>query len=398
MSQRLLALGAVVLAVGLAIFSFTQQQQSTQQIAAASTREREAEISRVTAVALAQEAIQTQVAAEGDRATAVLDAAAAQENAATAAVEATNARATSVVVQTAGAISVSTAQADVESAQAAATAQAEANATVAAGATALAGTAQARLESAATSIVDLSVNLGTATAQVNALVFAFNSAAEDRATAVSGLLAAQTQVSALDAELATAQVAAGQRPSATPPPPASATPVQAATLAPTATPEPATSAEVELTQNFTTEAGVRFRLPEGWNAQEGRNNIFISSNERAADLQAEYQAGDYVVILFIINGEQLTGQKGLVLADMAQIVVQAFSGGDNPLTFGPVRESRVGELPVAEARTNNDPINTTMLVASYGNDQFVAVLADSLRNEADVLSDIVRQILATFTF
>lgn len=398
MSQRLLALGAVVLAVGLAIFSFTQQQQSTQQIAAASTREREAEISRVTAVALAQEAIQTQVAAEGDRATAVLDAAAAQENAATAAVEATNARATSVVVQTAGAIRVSTAQADVESAQAAATAQAEANATVAAGATALAGTAQARLESAATSIVDLSVNLGTATAQVNALVFAFNSAAEDRATAVSGLLAAQTQVSALDAELATAQVAAGQRPSATPPPPASATPVQAATLAPTATPEPATSAEVELTQNFTTEAGVRFRLPEGWNAQEGRNNIFISSNERAADLQAEYQAGDYVVILFIINGEQLTGQKGLVLADMAQIVVQAFSGGDNPLTFGPVRESRVGELPVAEARTNNDPINTTMLVASYGNDQFVAVLADSLRNEADVLSDIVRQILATFTF
>lgn len=398
MSQRLLAIGAVVLAVGLAIFSFTQQQQSTQQIAAASTREREAEISRVTAVALAQEAIQTQVAAEGDRATAVLDAAAAQENAATAAVEATNARATSVVVQTAGAISVSTAQADVESAQAAATAQAEANATVAAGATALAGTAQARLESAATSIVDLSVNLGTATAQVNALVFAFNSAAEDRATAVSGLLAAQTQVSALDAELATAQVAAGQRPSATPPPPASATPVQAATLAPTATPEPATSAKVELTQNFTTEAGVRFRLPEGWNAQEGRNNIFISSNERAADLQAEYQAGDYVVILFIINGEQLTGQKGLVLADMAQIVVQAFSGGDNPLTFGPVRESRVGELPVAEARTNNDPINTTMLVASYGNDQFVAVLADSLRNEADVLSDIVRQILATFTF
>ena len=398
MSQRLLAIGAVVLAVGLAIFSFTQQQQSTQQIAAASTREREAEISQVTAVALAQEAIQTQVAAEGDRATAVLDAAAAQENAATAAVEATNARATSVVVQTAGAISISTAQADVESAQAGATAQAEANATVAAGATALAGTAQARLESAATSIVDLSVNLGTATAQVNALVFAFNSAAEDRATAVSGLLAAQTQVSALDVELATAQVAAGQRPSATPPPPASATPVQAVTLAPTATPEPATSAEVELTQNFTTEAGVRFRLPEGWNAQEGRNNIFISSNERAADPQAEYQAGDYVVILFIINGEQLTGQKDLALADMAQIVVQAFSGGDNPLTFGPVRESRVGELPVAEARTNNDPINTTMLVASYGNDQFVAVLADSLRNEADVLSDIVRQILATFTF
>jgi len=279
-----------------------------------------------------------------------------------------------------------------------ATAQAEANATVAAGATALAGTAQARLESAATSIVDLSVNLGTATAQVNALVFAFNSAAEDRATAVSGLLAAQTQVSALDAELATAQVAAGQRPSATPPPPASATPVQAATLAPTATPEPATSADVELTQNFTTEAGVRFRLPEGWNAQEGRNNIFISSNERAADPQAEYQAGDYVVILFIINGEQLTGQKDLALADMAQIVVQAFSGGDNPLTFGPVRESQVGDLPVAEARTNNDPINTTMLVASYGNDQFVAVLADSLRNEADVLSDIVRQILATFVF
>jgi len=39
-----------------------------------------------------------------------------------------------------------------------------------------------------------------------------------------------------------------------------------------------------------------------------------------------------------------------------------------------------------------------MLVASYGNDQFVAVLADSLRNEADVLSDIVRQILATFVF
>ena len=398
MSQRLLALGAVVLAVGLAIFSFTQQQQSTQQIAAASTREREAEISRVTAVALAQEAIQTQVAAEGDRATAVLDAAAAQESAATAAVEATNARATSVVVQTAGAISVSTAQADVESAQSTATAQVEANATVAAGATALAGTAQARLESAATSIVDLSVNLGTATAQVNALVFAFNSAAEDRATAVSGLLAAQTQVSALDAELATAQVAAGQRPSATPRPPATATPAQAATLALTATPEPAASADVELTQNFTTEAGVRFRLPEGWNAQEGRNNIFISSNERAADPQAEYQAGDYVVILFIINGEQLTGQKGLTLADMAQVVVQAFSGGDNPLTFGPVRESQVGELPVAEARTNNDPINTTMLVASYGNDQFVAVLADSLLNEADVLSDIVRQILASFVF
>jgi hypothetical protein len=398
MSQRLLAIGAVILALGLAVFSFTQQQQSTQQIAAASTREREAEISRVTAVALAQEAIQTQVAAEGDRATAVLDAAGAQEAAATAAVEATNARATSVVVQTAGAISVSTAQADVESAQAAVTAQAEANATVAAGATALAGTAQARLESAATSIVDLSVNLGTATAQVNALVFAFNSAAEDRATAVSGLLAAQTQVSALDAELATAQVAAGERPSATPRPPASATPAQAATLAPTVTPEPAASAALELTQNFTTEAGVRFRLPEGWNAQEGRNNIFISSNERAADPQADYQAGDYVVILFVINGEQLTGQKGLALAEMAQIVVQAFSDGDNPLTFDAVRESQVGDLPVAEARTNNDPINTTMLVASYGNDQFVAVLADSLLNESDVLSAIVKQILASFTF
>ncbi len=398
MTQRLLAIGAVVLAVGLAVFSFTQQQQSAQQIAAASTREREAEISRVTAVALAQEAIQTQVAAESDRATAVLDAAAAQDLAATAAVVATNARATSVVVQTAGALSVSTAQADVESAQVAATAQAEANATVAAGATALAGTAQARLESAATSIVDLSVNLGTATAQVNALVFAFNSAAEDRATAVSGLLAAQTQVSALDAELATAQVEAGQRPSATPRPPATATPAQAATLAPTATPEPAASAAVELTQDFTTAAGVRFRLPEGWNAQEGRNNIFISSNERAADPQAEYQSGDYVVILFVINGEQLTGQQGLALADMAQIVVQAFSDGDNPLTFGAVRESQVGDLPVAEARTNNDPINTTMLVASYGNDQFVAVLADSLLNESDVLSDIVKQILASFVF
>ncbi len=398
MSQRILAIVAVVLAVGVAIFSFSQQQQSAQQLAAASTREREAEISRVTAVALAQEAIQTQVAAEGDRATAVLDAAGAQDAAATAAVAATNARATSVVVQTAGAISVNTAQANVESAQATTTAQAEANATVVAGATSAAATAQARLQSAATNIVDLSVNLGTATAQVNALVFAFNSAAEDRATAVSGLLAAQTQVSALDSELATAQVEAGQRPSATPRPPATATPAQAATLAPTATPQPATATMVELTQTFTTTAGANFRYPEGWQAQEGRSSIFLTSNERAADPQAEFQPGDYVVVVFVLNGEQLTGQVGLTLADMAQVVVQAFSDGDNPLNFGEISQKQVGELAVAEARTNSDPVNTLMLVADYGNDQFVAVLADGLLAEADLLNEIAEQILASFTF
>jgi hypothetical protein len=399
MSQRLLAIVAIVAALGLAVFSFTRQQQSAQEVAAASTRERIAEISRVTAVALAQEAIQTQAAAEADRATAVLDAAVAQDAAAAAALAATNARATSVVVQTAGAISVSTSQADVESAQATTTAQADVYATAIAGATEAASTAQDRLESAATSIVDLSINLGTATAQVDTLIFAFNAAAEDRATAVSGLLAAQTQVSGLDSDLATAQVQAGLRPSGTPPPAVTATPSPAAaTPRPTATPEPAASASLDLSQTFTTAGGARFNYPAGWQARESRNGIFLASNDRAADPEAEYQSGDYVVLLFVLNGEQLTGQSGLGVLDMAQVVAQAFGSGDNPLVFGEISRTRVGELVIAEARTEGGPVASLMLVADYGNDVFVAALANSISEEADILNGVTEQILASFEF
>jgi hypothetical protein len=159
-----------------------------------------------------------------------------------------------------------------------------------------------------------------------------------------------------------------------------------------------TPTPVSLTQTFTSTGGVQFQYPDGWQVQEADMTFILTSSERATAETANFQSGDYLVVLLVLDVKVFTALEGADLLDVAANMTEFFTSTSPSSSFGETSISRVGELEIAQARSASSDGTTQMLIADYDHDRFVAALTESTSVEMDVINRITIQILSSIAF
>ncbi len=400
MVQRLAVIGFIV-AVIIAVFAFTQQQQAVNQAAVAQTAQARAENAQVTAAALAQDASGTQVGAEAALATAQRQAAQAGTALAEANIERSTAVAQAQVAGTSEASMLSTAAVESTGIAALATRGIEtASALYSEQAETLAA-AQADAAEFATAQVEIVSLLGTATAQVDLAAFAQEAAEEDRATAVAQARAAETQLAAMRSDVATAQFFLTGLPPSTPAPTLAETAIipEATAIIEESTPEVTDPA---LTQTFTSNEGLlSFRYPADWLVgQLPSGVVFIASSEATASRTTNALApGQFDTSLFIVSGADLTGQAGTTtVVDVLTGLATFLTEQSATTTFNAVRNITLGQRSVARTDGSNGTNDVLLLVIELGDDAFLVAFASSAVGEMTEFEPILRSIITTVVY
>lgn len=404
MGQRLTVIGLVV-AVIAAVLLFIQQQQTLTQVQDVQLAATEADQRRVTAVAMRDDAIGTQVQAEAGQATAL----AAAQSAGTAQAEADLLRGTAVSqaqsVATSNATIASGAAAQVETAQVAlATAQADADqqGTLQAESAARIETAQAQIDDQATRQAGFDAALGTATAQVDLAEFARQAAEEDRATALaqSWILAtlvsqqSQAQPTAVETVAQSTQLPTSV-PSRSTPTPAPATEV--IELSPT--PLPADSNA--LTETFTTDdKRISIQHPSSWSVGEIDTGVLLLVSTRAIMRRNtnDLESGEVEIQLIVGSADYFRGvQAGAAAADVLQTVRDIFTSQGNA-DISDTAELKVGEYNAArfEGQDGNNAIVVTALDLKTNN--YALSFTYFYPGEVEQFTPLMDEILASLHF
>ncbi len=397
MGSRLALIGFVI-AVAIAAFAFFQQQQALNQANVNATVAAEAEDRRVTAVAMMQEAVGTQVQAEAGQATAI----AQIDTAATAQAEAQNAQATAVAqaqaAETQSANVMATSTVRVGSLRETATESANAASTVIAESSAAIATIQTTIDAQATTQADTVNQLGTATAQVALAEFARESAEDDRTTALDDVWGLATALASTERELATAQaIAAGI--TATPRPrPTQATPTPTPRAPrPTAVPQTGDGS----TQSFTSSnETVSLSYPSDWVVTElNDGSIAIATSQGVLDREeSALQPGDAQIVLFGFTLEQIGAPDGTGPTDVAAGFARSLAQGQNPAQLGAPETVTIGSYDAARVVGTNADNDVSLVVMQTNGDEMVAALIFTAAGELADQEAQLDAILASVTF
>jgi hypothetical protein len=402
MGQRLAVIGFVI-AVILAIYMFTQQQQAQTDLQTAQTAQADMADRSGTAVAQAQGASTAQSQADDARITAVAQAenaaatqAESDSRAATAAADARIAGTRSAEIAAAGTAQDGTIQA----VQATAEYGVNQQATLEAQSTAALSTAQAQIDAQATVQTGYDSAVGTATAQVDLAEFARQAAEEDRATALAQFWVAATVIADQSDTQGTAQaivsgVTGTPLPAATPVPP---TPVESTTL-----PQPTTSAGTipPLTESYTTnDKKLTFNYPQGWVAGEVNQGVILIANSQTILQRSsnDLQSGEVEIQMIVGPASSIrgvtAGAKPSEVLDAVRTIYQSQNvtnlSDNNALTLG---EHAAARLTAIEG---NNAVAIT--VVDLGNDNIALAFAYAFPGELDLYLKGIDAVLATLQY
>jgi hypothetical protein len=374
-----------VIAVIIAIFAFSQQQQAVDQARLALTQAAQAKEQGVTAVAVANEAATAQSNAQSTEAAALVNA----NEAATAQAEAEDER--------------NTALAQINSAETAG-ARLEASSTAAAGAalsTIRAGeramqtaqsqsadelaTRQAEFDALATTQAETAAQLATATAQIDLAEFARQAAEEDRILVLTQAWSAATLIADMENQLATAEaIIAGA--TATPLPQPAATAAQGAALA--------------LVNDFRSNSGqLTFQYPEDWATQETNSGaVLVASDARMFEnTSAQIAPGVFMQILvapvtaFGLN----PGDKPV---DALQTWITLVTNQNPEIRLGEPGEVTIGAYRAARVEGSDASGELVITTIDVGNDVAGVIFAFSSRGDMPLYLPTVDAIIASITY
>jgi hypothetical protein len=374
MTQRLAIIGFII-AVIIAVFAFTQQQQAVEQARTARTQAAQAQAEGVTAFAQVNEAATAQGNAQSTEAAALANV----NEAATAQSEAESAQGTAQAgvnaaeTRAARIAAASTAAAD--SARSTATADQRAIATLQAQSTADLATAQAELDTQATTQAETVAQLATATAQIDLAEFAREAAEADRLAALTQAWSAATLIADTESELATAQaVIAGVTATPTPLP----QPTAAATVSSSTQGE-----ALELASNFRSRNGrLTFQYPETWATQELDSGAVLAASDPRilGDSNAQVQPGVFLQILVAPALEM-----GLSADDTPVDTLQAWVGvltqQNSNLQISEPTETTFGSHPAARAQGGDTSGEVVVTTLDLGNDVIGVIFAFSSQGD-----------------
>lgn len=397
--MRVVAILGFVIALGLAVFAFTQQQAAQEAAQTAQTQAAEAQTERDAAVALAQAAQGTQVQAEDGRTTAVAQA----QNAGTAQAEAESGQATAAaqaeIAGTQAAEVAATSTVALEAVQAALQAELDVRATAQAQSEAALETAEAELNAQATIQTDTLNQLSTATAQIDLAAFARESAEEDRLAALEQAWAAATALANSQAALETAQAVISGVTATVPPIPPPTTP--------TFPPAPTTVAEEPqgippLTAEYTSNNDrVTFNYPQGWEVAELDNGIILigDSADTLRRQNVTLNRGQFEVTLLVNPITDIQGiEPGSTPADVMEALLGFFADQNPPPEFGTVRGLEIGGFESARVLGLDSGNQLSMTAVDLGNDIGAVVVAYSAQGEMELFIDVVDGIIASLQY
>lgn len=395
--MRAVAIIGFIIALGLAVLAFSQQQQAQENTRLAQTQAAEAEAARVTAISMAQEASGTQVQAEAARVTAIAQA----EQAGTALAEAESGQGTAVaqaeIAGTQAAQIVSTSQAAVGDIQATLQAETDSRATDQAQSEAALATVRAEMDAQATIQINTLNQLSTATAQIDLAAFARESAEEDRLAALEQAWAAATALAESQSALATAQaVISGVTATPSPiPPPATSTPI----------PEPTevfTGEIPPLNSQFVANGGrVTFNFPNGWEAVELDNGVILVGDSRATLQRSEptLSSGQFEITLLVNPVTNIRDvEAGASSADVMQSLLAFFAAQNPPLEFSEPESSEIGTFPITRVLGQDSNNEMTITAVDMDNDISAVIFAYSSQGEVDILIEVLDGMIATLAY
>ncbi len=386
MTQRLAIIGFII-AVIIAIFAFSQQQQAVDQARLALTQAAQAKEQGITAVAVANEAVTAQANAQSTEAAAMINA----NEAATAQVIAENDR--------------TTAQAEINAGETAA-ARLQATSTAAAGAalstiraddramqTALAQSAsdlttkQAELDAQTTTQAETVAQLATATAQIDLAEFAREAAEEDRLAALTQAWAASTLIADTQDQLATAQaIIAGVTPTPRPQP----------------TTETSSSAEGEalaLVNDFRSASGeLTFQYPDGWATQEADTGaVLVASDPRMFESNEQITPGLFMQIL-VAPAETLGQTPDAKPLDTLQDWVNLVRDQNPDLQMGDPSEVTIGTYRAARAEGGDTSGELVITTIDAGNGVVGVIFAFSSQGDMPLFLATVDALIASIAY
>jgi hypothetical protein len=405
MGQRLAAVG-FILAVIVALFMFTQQQQALKDAQLAQTLQADMDTRRGTAVAMAQSASDAQASAEAVQGTAVAQA----QGAATAQSKSDSHRETAVAeARAAGTLGAQLGAAATEqystaqAAQSAAVDAANQQSTLMAESTAELGTAQAQIDMQATAQAGFDAALGTATAQVDLAEFARQAAEEDRATALAQFWIAATVVANQSDTQATAQaIVSGvtAAPTAIPVTPTLA-PTAAVEANPTSSPNTQSGAIPPLTATYTSsDKSFSFNYPEGWVAGDSGQGVIlvVSSQDILQRSSSDLKSGELEIQMIVGPATNIRGvQAGATPTEVLKAVRDIYASQNtnqlsdsSEVTIGNHAGARFGGI-----EGNNAAVIT---VLDLGNGRIALTFAYMFPGETDRFTPVLDDILASLSY
>jgi hypothetical protein len=399
-STRLAVIGFII-AVIIAVYAFITQQQATDRARLAAFEATLADEGRVTALALMQEAIGTQVQAEAGQATARADSAVAStaQSEAEAAVVSAEAQANEAVTRNAQIAATSTAAS--ETLQATSAAATKRLSTIQAQGTAAIATVQAELDAQATTQADTLNQLATATSQIDLADFARQSAEADRARALEQLWAVGTrQAETLD-ELATAQAIIS---GVTPTPIPTNAPPASPTLPSEATPVSgiATDGNTEsLSNNFeSNDKRMRLQYPGGWFAREVNTNFVTIVNDSILFDRGNQAlaSGQYEINVLASTRTDLGIPTAATAEEILLTFIDFFKSRDSTFQNGDPVALTLGSYAASRVPGNDSNNDLSVTLIDLGNDSVVLAFAYSTVGESDQFSTVLDTVLATVEF
>lgn len=396
-STRLAVIGFII-AVIVAVYAFITQQQAVDNARLAAFQATTAEDGRVTAVAMMQEAVGTQVQAEAGQATARAD----SEIASTAQSEAEDAAATAEAqanqAATRSAQIIASSTAGSEALQSTSVADANNLSTSQAQSTAALATVQAELEAQVTLQADTASQLATATSQVDLADFAREAAEADRARALEQLWDIGTQQAETRDELATAQaIVSGATPTHVPtdPPPPSATPQTAATAVTNSSELPPLTNEIETNNGL-----MRVQYPRGWFARETDIDFITITNDEALFERGNgaLESGQYEIDILAATKAELGIDPTATTEEVLLNFVEFFRSRDSAFEAGEPFSVTLGRHEGSRA-LGSDGSNDLAITLLYAGDEGVAlVFGYGAVGEGNQFAELMDAVLATVDF
>lgn len=387
MSQRLPIVGFII-AVIIAIFAFSQQQQAVEQARAAMTQAAQAKEQGVTAVAVANEAATAQADAQSTEAAALVNA----HEAATAQSRAEADRSTAqaeidAVATTAARLAASGTQA-VNAAQSTITADTRAIQTAQSESAADLATKQADLDALATTQADTASQLATVTAQIDLAEFARQSAEEDRLTALTQVWSDATLIADTNNQLATAQaIIAGVTP--TPPP------------QPTTVTSGTTQGEaLALVNDFRSDSGqLTFQYPEGWDAREAQSGaVFVASDSRLFENTNEPVTPRVFIQILVAPAEAVGLDPDVKPLDSLAFWVGVITEQNTELKVGESREVTLGDYRAARVEGSDATDDVVITTIDAGNNIVGLILAFSSPGDMSTYLGTIDALIASIAY
>lgn len=388
MTQRLPIIGFIV-AVIIAIFAFSQQQQAVEQARTALTQAAQAKEQGVTAVAVANNAATAQANSQSTEAAALVNA----NEAATAQAQSENGRSTAqaeidAVATTAARLAAASTQA-AGAALSTITADERAKQTAQAQSAADLATKQAELDALATTQADTAAQLATATAQIDLADFARQSAEEDRLAALTQAWSAATLIADTENQLATAQaVIAGVTP--TPPPPQPTT----------VTSGSAQGEALGLVNDFRSDSGqLTFQYPDGWAAQETQSGaVLVASDPRMLGNTNEQITPGLFMQILVTSAEAMGLDPNVKPLDSLQAWIGFVTQQNSELKVGDPREVTLGDYRAARVEGSDATGDVVITTIDAGNSTVGVVFAFSSQGDMPMFLATVDALIASIAY